>query len=167
MAVHDDPLAALSDDEIEALINNPAKIDTSALADALIVMLEQDVANIELQMEAMRIRSGTDGPTKKDEAWAKSASFAGAHMKAQIRRLRVRSAALSAPPPKRAESHQDRSLRIKAEHALGQARAEAVAAKVQNERLIRFMQEAQRVLPKDTYEAIFTASLYGKGALNQ
>lgn len=74
----DTAATGLSDDEITALIADPAKIMSHETALEIIAVLDAEIANIQTQVDAATIEANVRPLTPERQAWLRRASYAGA-----------------------------------------------------------------------------------------
>lgn len=80
----------LTDDEVTALIEDPAKITTHEIAMHVITVLDSEIASIQAQVDAAIIESNAKPLTEDRQAWLRRASYAGAIRKGQRHRVTQR-----------------------------------------------------------------------------
>jgi hypothetical protein len=68
----------LTDDQITALISDPAKIETHEMALEVIGVLDAEIANIQTQIDAATIEANIRPLSSERQSWLKRASYAAA-----------------------------------------------------------------------------------------
>lgn len=169
--------AALTDDEITAFIEDPAKIETHEVALEVIAVLDAEIANIQVQVDAAMIEANIRPLSDERQAWLRRASYAGAMRRNERHRVmqrdreirRVKGVAQMEPRRSKEEKllRQQRLL-VEGEARREQKRAEGLRqSNLQSELSLkrkeldaarsferRFLATAKRLLQPDVYSWI-------------
>lgn len=82
--------AGLSDDEITALIDDPAKIESHEVALEVVAVLDAEIANIQAQVDAAVIEANVRPLSPERQAWLRRATYAGAMRRNERHRVMQR-----------------------------------------------------------------------------
>lgn len=110
----------MSDDEITALISDPAKIETHEMALEVLGVLEAEIADIQSQVDAAVIESNIRPLSEDRQAWLRRATYAGAMRRNERHRVmqrdkEIRGTKIRQNPPKDPETGRLKQERLKLE----------------------------------------------------
>lgn len=173
--------APLTDEQVTAFIEDPATIESHEDALEVLAVLDAEIADIQVQVDAATIEANIRPLSEERQAWLRRASYAGAMRRNERHKVmqrdreirRVKGAAQMEPRRSKEEKilRQQRLL-VEAETRREQKRAEGLRqANLQTELSLkkreldaarsldrRFMGAAKRLLAPELYEQIAAAA---------
>lgn len=172
--------AELTDEQITALIADPAKIETHEIALEIIGCLDAEIANIQVQIDAATIEANIRPLSAERQAWLRRASYAAAMRRQERHKVMQRDKEIRGTKgkaftePKRNKEEgllKQQRLMAEAEARRDKRRAEVLALENQKASIAntrremelkmsfnrRFHDAAERLLPKETYDQICDA----------
>ena len=168
-----DETFGMDEDEFNKFIDDPSLIETHEKALVILDILDSEIANIQVQLDAARIEANGEPLPPERQAWLKRASYAAAMRRnARLRVYQrdkeiryVKGKAVTDPKDKEVKLVKQQRLRAEVEDRRLK-RQQAIEAEKTHQMLIAhgrrfstiFREEAKRLLPTDTYEQIVAAT---------
>ncbi len=169
----------LSDDAVTSFISDPATIPTHEIALEILLVLENEIASIQAQVDAAVIESNIRPLSEERMAWLHRATYAGVMRRNERHRViqrdkEIRSIKNGSGTP-RNDPDKREANRLKQERLMAEAETRRIAkklamqeaanktAKIAQQRRelaalrshqCRFYESAKRILPEATFEAI-------------
>lgn len=177
----DELVSELTDDQITALVDDPAKIETHEIALEVLAVLDAEIADIQSQVDAAIIEANARPLPPDRQAWLRRATYAGAMRRNERHKIFQRDKELrgtknkghTPKDPLKAEANKIKQERLREEATVRRKNKELEIEKqrtaqmqiaVQRRELDatkqfqhRFQEAAMRLLPPETYEMIKTA----------